>query len=707
MTLVVEQMTPAYPCRYVDWQHIADSGLGDEWCAALIQMKTPDIQTALSDLLNRASRDCSDADLRMSALEKDRLKSMINNGASELDAVSRQFFVYLKSSTAYQSGSFKSHSGFDILFTGPPIEGFETDDYVTHVEGAELPRRRDTAGSPSKAEPASKSVAIGIIDDGIGFAHQRFRQRCGGSRFHGIWLQQIEHAVGSCEVAVGNIFRGERLEQLNALLKDGLPDDAIYRHPAVGELDFARRRRHPMAYRLVHGVHVMDLACGSDPCHSDAVDWPIFAVQLPPAVTLDTSGQKLGPYLLQGVRTIMRWADELDRNIPLVINFSYGFSAGPKDGSHIIERMIDELVEWRNKRGAPTVVVLPSGNTYLTRTTAQVEFDRDASNSLDWRILPDDETDNFLEVYADVPPGADPELPVVSIAITPPHGGPELRTPDVPGQAQVLTNHGDACAGAYYDVVTAADGAQRQRFFLAVNRTLDRRGRIAPAASGDWRVTLSCRHGQCVKAKLYIQRDDTPAGYRKRGRQSYFVHPDAYHRDPTTGAYTRQGPSDEGHPCPITHEDTLNAIGNGETTILVGGVVRTKDYPAAPYVSSGPTETKCGPDLSFIVDESPAINGVLAAGSSSGSVVAMNGTSVAAPQATRLIACRLASRPAAHWTANGEFDPNEFVRNLICEHVSEGCASAIGPIEGYIRDQRRGFAIYSRSRPCHIPRRKY
>jgi hypothetical protein len=403
----------------------------------------------------------------------------------------------------------------------------------------------------------------------------------------------------------------------------------------------------------------------------------------------------------------MRWADELDSNIPLVINFSYGFSAGPKDGSHMIERMIDQLVEWRNNRGAPTVVVLPSGNSYLTRTTANIQLDCEASESLDWRILPDDETDNFLEVYADVPPGAAPETPVISIGVTPPHGGPELRTLSVPGQAQVLTDQGAPRAGAYYDVVTAADGAQRQRFFLAVNRTLDRRGRIAPAASGHWRITLSCRHDQGVEAKLYIQRDDTPAGYRKRGRQSYFVHPEAYHRDPTTGAYTQLGSSNEGHPCPITHEDTLNAIGNGKTTILVGGAVRTTGDPAAPYVSSGPTETKCGPNLSFIIDESPAINGVLAAGSSSGSVVAMNGTSAAAPQAARLIACRFASRPVAAWTANGKFDPNEFVKDLICEHVSEGRAAAIGSRKGHIQDRRRGFAIYSRSQPPHIPSRKY
>jgi subtilisin family serine protease len=74
----------------------------------------------------------------------------------------------------------------------------------------------------------------------------------------------------------------------------------------------------------------------------------------------------------------------------------------------------------------------------------------------------------------------------------------------------------------------------------------------------------------------------------------------------------------------------------------------------APYSAGGPVTQpvlpppldRIGPDAVAPSDDSLAHDGVLAAGSRSGSVVAMNGTSVAAPQVARLIADELsAGRP--------------------------------------------------------------
>jgi hypothetical protein len=46
---------------------------------------------------------------------------------------------------------------------------------------------------------------------------------------------------------------------------------------------------------------------------------------------------------------------------------------------------------------------------------------------------------------------------------------------------------------------------------------------------------------------------------------------------------------------------------------------------------------RSGPDAAAVADDSAVLHGVLAAGTRTGSVVAMRGTSVAAPQVTRLI----------------------------------------------------------------------
>jgi hypothetical protein len=49
-----------------------------------------------------------------------------------------------------------------------------------------------------------------------------------------------------------------------------------------------------------------------------------------------------------------------------------------------------------------------------------------------------------------------------------------------------------------------------------------------------------------------------------------------------------------------------------------------------------------GPDLAAVTDASPSLPGILGTGTYSGSVVRLNGTSVAAPQAVRALANEIA-----------------------------------------------------------------
>ena len=78
---------------------------------------------------------------------------------------------------------------------------------------------------------------------------------------------------------------------------------------------------------------------------------------------------------------------------------------------------------------------------------------------------------------------------------------------------------------------------------------------------------------------------------------------------------------------------------------MIGGF-RRSDYKASRYSGAGPIvyppgsvgPWRDGPDATAVSDDSPRCYGVLAAGTRTGSVCAMNGTSVAAPQITRMIA---------------------------------------------------------------------
>jgi len=103
----------------------------------------------------------------------------------------------------------------------------------------------------------------------------------------------------------------------------------------------------------------------------------------------------------------------------------------------------------------------------------------------------------------------------------------------------------------------------------------------------------------------------------------------------------------------VRQEGTLNAYGYGDGTLLIAGYRYSDGEPAA-YSSSGAVDLSRrsegpyqprldGPDLAAVTEESPALPGILATGTYSGSVVALNGTSVAAPLTVRALADKIAA----------------------------------------------------------------
>ena len=106
---------------------------------------------------------------------------------------------------------------------------------------------------------------VGVIDDGIAFANQRFRTVLGGkleSRVEYWWLQDGVYQGPPLPF-------GRELDKtgINKLLADcthaGVVDEGeLYRH--AGLTDFTRGGHKSAAWREAHGAHVMDLACGYD-----------------------------------------------------------------------------------------------------------------------------------------------------------------------------------------------------------------------------------------------------------------------------------------------------------------------------------------------------------------------------------------------------------------------------------------------------------
>ena len=154
------------------------------------------------------------------------------------------------------------------------------------------------------------------------------------------------------------------------------------------------------------------------------------------------------------------------------------------------------------------------------------------------------------------------------------------------------------------------------------------------------RTTESCRtvYGTCASAnkghsplrfEAWIERDDPPFGDPGPRRQSRFG-----------AGWSRR--------------NTLNSVATGQWPIVVGAY-RLKDDALASYSAAGSlADSRKRPTVIAPGEETPALPGLRAAGNGSGSTVRMNGTSVAAPIVTRLIAEALRDAPKPRQYTAGE-----------------------------------------------------
>ncbi|SDD77948.1 Subtilase family protein [Variovorax sp. CF079] len=461
---------------------------------------------------------------------------------------------------------------------------------------------------------------VAVIDDFVGFLHPEL-----AARFQAVWSQDLSspNASGSHWKAPGDMSYGFEYRQ-----PKGVPPTTDRVYP-------------PVLRRATHGSHVTSLAAGKY-VRPDAADMTkgklpftdlvsdpavkLIGVHLPLGTVVDTSGGSMSAQVIDGLRFIIRRAGE---NSYGAVNISYATHAGPHDGQSILESAIDSLVRLRNGHLA---VVFPVGNQYEARCHARFRLDPTEVRSLKWHILPDSSTLSLLEIW--LPPGADD---LIGVKVEDPSGNKSnlVQIGNIWPTTDPANSGGFAVIFLKW-VANRLYGNAGTMVLIAVAPTRPRGSTNLVAMHGVWRVEVhNCSTQAVGEIDAWIERNDSLFGRPVRGRQSYFVDPyyEKNGRRPTQ-------PNDNAW-SPVKREGSFNSFANGLEPIAVGGYVgcRRKTSKVADYSAGGwaLTRHREGTDVLARSDEFKGLPGVRGAGIGAVSVVRMNGTSVAAPQVTRLI----------------------------------------------------------------------
>ncbi len=492
-----------------------------------------------------------------------------------------------------------------------------------------------TSNSQVQTTPTPKQAAtrvvIGVIDDGLAFANARFCYVKAGvrqSRFLALWDQDAA-TQDSSPASPWHHGKSHTQADLNRYLQ-AVDENQVY----------AQAQYQAVKQRVAHGTHVLDLACGADP-HLALDNAPaIVGVQLPLSTILDTSCTSAAPFILDGLRYVLRQADGAAQGglSTTIINLSFGDLAGPHDGSSLLERAFDDVIERRRAAQHRCHIVMAAGNSYLSRCHARITVPPGQAITLPWHIQPDDATPNFLELWPQLDNGGAPDLRDLQVTLTAPsHAGkdPSITVRGHSTESRLSSSEHCQALVALHPKPANGDGAMGLLVIAPSTQALDTKTSTSLAPCGDWMLTLHNHGRQTLVCQAYIQRDDISYGRPRLGRQSFFNDP-ADERWDTRGDWQLQDqPSALVQRC-----GTLNSLACGRLVDVVGSVdalQKPASYSSAKECHA-PDQTHQGHHLMAITDDTHSRPGILASGTRNSSVVALRGTSMAAPQLTRALA---------------------------------------------------------------------
>jgi len=531
---------------------------------------------------------------------------------------------------------------------------------------------------PPRAPLARNRVLVGIIDEATAFAHERFRMPDGRSRVDYLWLQGAPHRGGPRDTPFGRELHRDEITALMDAHSPGPPgsppdEESLYR--ACGALDMSLGLSQSLARRAGHGTAVSDLASGfgaaqgmarrgsapaaavpnADLPESMSIDPDLFdlaLVSLPEKVVMDTSGTFVEIFVILGILRLIEHAERIAGSAcPLVINISLGLTAGPRDGTSLLDRFISAIEAERPADRAPIHVIMPSGNFRQARVHAKLDAPLDAAAApLYWNLLPDDPSPSFLEIWSQPLDRKPAGLPL-SIGFGPPGRAPAPMPADAALDGVFdLSGQEGVLARCYTHWLPEDPGAPDLRGRVCVTLAMAPTVPDAPGAAcarpGRWQLRITPRVGPeaapdgqaCWPLDLMVQRDDMIPGYRGGGRQSHLDDPRYVLRDARGAPVTDDPPAPPGARAHVRRSGTINAMATAPETMVVGGCYGDTLEPVdfSGEGGDGPGAPR-GVDVTAPAKRSRSGGALRAAGTRSGSRIGILGTSVAAPVLAREI----------------------------------------------------------------------
>ena len=527
--------------------------------------------------------------------------------------------------------------------------------------------------SPVPQSNLARGQVMVVIDDGLAVGHGDFLKGRNKTRVAAYWRQ---------DATVGPHGRSAASIQpipLDPLRAGPTPGDlgyghemdrrwiqsAIDRHSHGTTLDEDGLYQHlqmwAMQHNAHHGTHVSSLAAGPwiytqtigtensppnwAPSGDPASEASLVVVQLDWASVADSSGGAMNVSVLDALAfALSRCANDAQ----IVINLSWGALAGPHNGTSLLERAVAQVMACKHPDAQ---LVIPAGNAYQARTHANASIPPqahrrgpdDSTATLHWRVQPDDHSQSFLELWFEFEDAETHEhrRQNLEIVLTPP--GASAPLPAMPlGRSGVWPSaQNPVCALMFPRQSALGQGGICALLALAPTATWFEGTTLSNA--GVWRVEVRNIGEQPVIMDAYVERDDVPLGVANTGARQSYLEDRHYDTEGGINGFIDQ----PDNPSLVRRSGTFNDLATRAPSVSVGGIryFRSATDPMARYSPRLPdpdaarperTGVRKVPERLAVSDDHATLWGVRAAGTRSASAVRLVGTSMAAPQISRL-----------------------------------------------------------------------